>query len=79
MRQKAKLLLDEAATWSLLWHLYGKGNISLSLYLYTPEKKLCISPGIYHNETFLFILNFLDVMLSFCEMWTLQQKSLACV
>ncbi|KAI9102934.1 hypothetical protein K1719_023373 [Acacia pycnantha] len=40
MRQKAQLLLDEAATWSLLWYLYGKGNISLSLYLYTPEKKL---------------------------------------
>ncbi|KAL7113980.1 hypothetical protein ACP275_04G093000 [Erythranthe tilingii] len=26
MRQKARLLLDEAATWSLLWYLYGKGN-----------------------------------------------------
>ncbi|KAJ1401092.1 Nuclear pore protein [Sesbania bispinosa] len=31
MRQKAQLLLDEAATWSLLWFLYGKGNISLTL------------------------------------------------
>ncbi|KAI4355403.1 hypothetical protein L6164_004182 [Bauhinia variegata] len=31
MRQKAQLLLDEAATWSLLWYLYGKGNISLTL------------------------------------------------
>ncbi|KAK3198178.1 hypothetical protein Dsin_021593 [Dipteronia sinensis] len=29
MRQKAQLLLDEAATWSLLWYLYGKGNKSL--------------------------------------------------
>ncbi|CAI9753709.1 unnamed protein product [Fraxinus pennsylvanica] len=28
MRQKARLLLDEAASWSLLWYLYGKGNIS---------------------------------------------------
>ncbi|GMH17570.1 hypothetical protein Nepgr_019411 [Nepenthes gracilis] len=26
MRQKAQFLLDEAASWSLLWHLYGKGN-----------------------------------------------------
>ncbi|XVF74278.1 hypothetical protein PTKIN_Ptkin13bG0097400 [Pterospermum kingtungense] len=30
MRQKAQLLLDEAATWSLLWYLYGKGNESLT-------------------------------------------------
>ncbi|PHT62567.1 hypothetical protein T459_33588 [Capsicum annuum] len=28
MRQKARILLDEAASWSLLWHLYGKGNKS---------------------------------------------------
>ncbi|KAL8230247.1 hypothetical protein R6Q57_000025 [Mikania cordata] len=27
MRQKARLLLDEAASWSLLWYLYGKGII----------------------------------------------------
>ncbi|KAE9605818.1 putative nuclear pore protein 84/107 [Lupinus albus] len=33
MRQKAQFLLDEAATWSLLWFLYGKGNISLTLCL----------------------------------------------
>ena len=25
MRQKAQLLLGEAASWSLLWNLYGKG------------------------------------------------------
>lgn len=25
MRQKAQMLLDEAATWSLLWYLFGKG------------------------------------------------------
>ncbi|KAK7294479.1 hypothetical protein RJT34_17368 [Clitoria ternatea] len=31
MRQKAQLLLDEAATWCLLWFLYGKGNISLTI------------------------------------------------
>ncbi|KAL8118826.1 nuclear pore complex protein NUP107 [Apium graveolens] len=26
MRQTARLLLDEAASWSLLWYLYGKGE-----------------------------------------------------
>ncbi|KAK1288211.1 hypothetical protein QJS10_CPB19g01945 [Acorus calamus] len=26
MRQRAQLLLDEAASWSLLWYLFGKGN-----------------------------------------------------
>jgi hypothetical protein len=26
MQQKAQLLLDEAASWSLLWYLYGKGK-----------------------------------------------------
>ncbi|XVF04539.1 hypothetical protein REPUB_Repub05bG0092500 [Reevesia pubescens] len=30
MRQRAQLLLDEGATWSLLWYLYGKGNESLT-------------------------------------------------
>lgn len=25
MRQKAKFLIDEAASWSLLWYLFGKG------------------------------------------------------
>ncbi|KAF8379915.1 hypothetical protein HHK36_027380 [Tetracentron sinense] len=30
MRQKARFLLDEAASWSLLWYLYGKGNKSLT-------------------------------------------------
>ncbi|CAH9076937.1 unnamed protein product [Cuscuta europaea] len=29
MKQKARLLLDEAASWSLLWYLYGKGNDKL--------------------------------------------------
>ncbi|KAG6467171.1 hypothetical protein ZIOFF_020032 [Zingiber officinale] len=28
MQQKARLLLDEAASWSLLWHLFGKGSHS---------------------------------------------------
>ncbi|GLJ31305.1 hypothetical protein SUGI_0628000 [Cryptomeria japonica] len=26
MRQKAQMLIDEAATWSLLWYLFGKGT-----------------------------------------------------
>jgi hypothetical protein len=26
MQQKAQLLRDEAASWSLLWYLYGKGK-----------------------------------------------------
>lgn len=34
MRQKARLLLDEAASWSLLWYLYGKGNKSLAFLCY---------------------------------------------
>lgn len=29
MRQKAQLLLDEAASWSLLWYIYGKGGLNL--------------------------------------------------
>ncbi|KAF7814004.1 nuclear pore complex protein NUP107 [Senna tora] len=40
MRQKAQVLLDEAATWSLLWYLYGKGNISLALHLYSLTNQL---------------------------------------
>ena len=35
IRQKAQLLLDEAASWSLLWYLYGKGNLSLTLKFYS--------------------------------------------
>ncbi|KAJ0007614.1 hypothetical protein Pint_29226 [Pistacia integerrima] len=31
MRQKAQLLLDEAASWSLLWYLYGKALTVLCL------------------------------------------------
>ncbi|CAA0816162.1 Nuclear pore complex protein NUP107 [Striga hermonthica] len=27
MRQRARFLLDEAASWSLLWYLYGKGDL----------------------------------------------------
>ncbi|RRT54831.1 hypothetical protein BHE74_00021657, partial [Ensete ventricosum] len=31
MQQKARLLLDEAASWSLLWYLFGKGNYSMTI------------------------------------------------
>ncbi|KAF7843626.1 nuclear pore complex protein NUP107 [Senna tora] len=50
MRQKAQLLLDEAATWSLLWYLYGKGNISLTLDIWTEElpNKIILVPGTSH-------------------------------
>ncbi|TKY64237.1 nuclear pore [Spatholobus suberectus] len=43
MRQRAQLLLDEAATWSLLWFLYGKGNISLTIYFRFFKDQLCLS------------------------------------
>lgn len=42
MRQKAQFLLDEAASWSLLWYLYGKGNedIPKDVYLYPTTSHL---------------------------------------
>ncbi|RLM58264.1 hypothetical protein C2845_PM18G11880 [Panicum miliaceum] len=43
MQQKAQLLLDEAASWSLLWYLYGKGNEDLS-------GELFVSPTTSHQE-----------------------------
>ncbi|CAL4986239.1 unnamed protein product [Urochloa decumbens] len=48
MQQKAQLLLDEAASWSLLWHLYGKGNEEL------PEE-LFVSPTTSHQEACRFV------------------------
>lgn len=42
LRQKAQLLLDEAASWSLLWYLFGKGNIFLAYHLYPLIKELYI-------------------------------------
>ncbi|KAL5062604.1 hypothetical protein RYX36_024341 [Vicia faba] len=48
MRQKAQLLLDEAATWSLLWFLYGKGNISLSLVTEELSKEQILVTGTSH-------------------------------
>ncbi|XP_028127587.1 nuclear pore complex protein NUP107-like [Camellia sinensis] len=49
MRQKARLLLDEAASWSLLWYLYGKGNEEL------PED-LMLSPTTSHLEACQFVV-----------------------
>ncbi|KAJ8755759.1 hypothetical protein K2173_024303 [Erythroxylum novogranatense] len=43
MRQKAQLLLDEAATWSLLWYLYGKVTGE-------PPEELIVSPSTSHLE-----------------------------
>ncbi|XP_077236432.1 nuclear pore complex protein isoform X2 [Tasmannia lanceolata] len=49
MRQKARLLLDEAASWSLLWYLFGKGNEEL------PED-LILSPATSHLEACQFVM-----------------------
>ncbi|KAL3618198.1 hypothetical protein CASFOL_038519 [Castilleja foliolosa] len=48
MRQKARFLLDEAASWSLLWFLYGKGNEEL------PED-LILLPTTSHLEACQFV------------------------
>ncbi|CAM8955961.1 unnamed protein product [Rhodiola kirilowii] len=50
MRQKAKLLLDEAASWSLLWFLFGKGNDEF------PED-LLMTPSTSHLEACQFVAN----------------------
>ncbi|KAF3792303.1 Nuclear pore complex protein [Nymphaea thermarum] len=50
MRQKSKLLNDEAATWSLLWYLFGKGNEEI------PES-LILSPSTSHQEACLFVMD----------------------
>ncbi|XP_076889384.1 nuclear pore complex protein NUP107-like isoform X2 [Bidens hawaiensis] len=47
MRQKARVLLDEAASWSLLWYLYGKGNEEV------PEDWIVLPPT-SHLEACLF-------------------------
>nr|CAB3490441.1 unnamed protein product [Digitaria exilis] len=48
MQQKAQLLLDEAASWSLLWYLYGKGNDELPGHLF-------VSPTTSHQEACRFV------------------------
>ncbi|XP_022724801.1 nuclear pore complex protein NUP107-like isoform X2 [Durio zibethinus] len=50
MRQKAQLLLDEAATWSLLWYLYGKVTEE-------PPEELILSPSTSHIEACQFVVN----------------------
>lgn len=50
MRQKAQLLLDEAATWSLLWYLYGKVTEE-------PPEELIVSPSTSHLEACQFVVN----------------------
>lgn len=49
MRQKARFLLDEAATWSLLWYLYGKGNEEL-------PNDLTLFPTTSHVEACQFVI-----------------------
>ncbi|KAH7547049.1 hypothetical protein FEM48_Zijuj01G0265900 [Ziziphus jujuba var. spinosa] len=48
MRQKAQLLLDEAASWSLLWYLYGKGTDEI-------PKELILLPPTSHLEACQFV------------------------
>ncbi|KAL6491760.1 hypothetical protein OROGR_034125 [Orobanche gracilis] len=48
MRQKARFLLDEAASWSLLWFLYGKGNEEL-------REDLILFPTTSHLEACQFV------------------------
>ncbi|PON43586.1 Nuclear pore protein [Parasponia andersonii] len=54
MRQKAQLLLDEAASWSLLWYLYGKGN-ELTFRTEDIPKELLLLPPTSHLEACQFV------------------------
>ncbi|KNA14741.1 hypothetical protein SOVF_104830, partial [Spinacia oleracea] len=56
MRQKAQLLLDEAASWSLLWYLYGKGSEEI------PED-LVLYPTTSHLEACQFVVSDLTAQL----------------
>ncbi|XP_064946540.1 nuclear pore complex protein NUP107-like [Musa acuminata AAA Group] len=49
MQQKARLLLDEAASWSLLWYLFGKGNEEL-------PGNLLVTPTTSHQEACRFVM-----------------------
>ncbi|ERN05569.1 nuclear pore complex protein NUP107 isoform X1 [Amborella trichopoda] len=49
MKRKAQILLDEAATWSLLWYLFGKGNDEI-------PGSLIMSPSTSHQEACNFVL-----------------------
>ncbi|AQK48812.1 Nuclear pore complex protein NUP107 [Zea mays] len=48
MQQNAQLLLDEAASWSLLWHIYGKEHEELS-------GELLVPPITSHQEACRFV------------------------
>ncbi|KAJ0008276.1 hypothetical protein Pint_29232 [Pistacia integerrima] len=50
MRQKVQLLLDEAASWSLLWYLYGKGTEE-------PPEDHILLPSTSHIEACQFVVN----------------------
>ncbi|KAJ0007606.1 hypothetical protein Pint_29229 [Pistacia integerrima] len=50
MKQKAQLLLDEAASWSLLWYLYGKGTEE-------PPEDHILLPSTSHIEAYQFVVN----------------------
>ncbi|XP_062008772.1 nuclear pore complex protein NUP107 [Rosa rugosa] len=56
MRQKAQLLLDEAASWSLLWYLFGKGTEEI-------PKKLIMFPSTSHLEACQFVADNLTAQL----------------
>ncbi|GKV47671.1 hypothetical protein SLEP1_g54549 [Rubroshorea leprosula] len=77
MRQKAQLLLDEAATWSLLWPLYGKGNASLTskslLEFIFIFGDLWQSPPTSHLEACQFVVNDHTAQLCLCIVQWLEQ------
>ncbi|KAM5579600.1 nuclear pore complex protein NUP107 [Rosa sericea] len=56
MRQKAQLLLDEAASWSLLWYLFGKGTEEI-------PKELILFPSTSHLEACQFVADDLTAQL----------------
>lgn len=56
MQQKAKSLLDEAASWSLLWYLFGKGNEEL-------PQDLVMCPPTSHQEACQFVMTNLTAQL----------------
>ncbi|GAB2268971.1 hypothetical protein Dimus_003906, partial [Dionaea muscipula] len=62
MRQNTQILLDEAASWSLLWFLYGKGNAHLSRTEEIPED-LILSPATSHLEACQFVATDLTAQL----------------
>lgn len=56
MQQKSKSLLDEAASWSLLWYLFGKGNEEL-------QQDLIMCPPTSHQEACQFVMTNLNAQL----------------